>query len=45
MNPTLRLAAVAAVVSTLVMTPPVLAYQDVGSPDLEVIEGVYLPVA
>ena len=41
MNLTLRLAAVAAVVSTLVMTTPVLAYQDVGSPDLKVIEGVY----
>jgi hypothetical protein len=41
MNMTLPLYAAAALVATLTMTTPVLAYQDVGDPDLKIIEGVY----
>jgi hypothetical protein len=41
MNLTLPVSATAALVATLAMTTPVLAFEDVGSPDLKVIEGVY----
>ena len=41
MNKTLPLHAAAALVATLTMTTPALAVEDIGDPDLKVIEGVY----
>ena len=41
MRQALHLPAVTALVVTLAMTAPLHAYQDVGDPDLKVIEGVY----